>query len=62
VFDVELVEMADLPSAPAGHPGMGSFRMPPGHPATPDRGSAQRRCYVAAFHPPPTSSTTPPQK
>ena len=30
VFDVELVEMADLPSTPPGHPGMGG--MPGGAP------------------------------
>jgi peptidylprolyl isomerase len=62
VFDVELVEMADLPAAPAGHPGMGGASgMPPGHPATPPAGAPPNAGATSQpSTPPPSSSTTPP--
>jgi peptidylprolyl isomerase len=72
VFDVELVEMTDLPT-PAGHPGMGGGM--PGaapHPATPPSGapptagatsqpsSPAPSSPAPSSPPPPSSSTTPP--
>ncbi len=62
VFDVELVEMADLPSPPPGHPGMpgGASGMPGAAPhpsgAPPTAGAASQ----PSTPPPPSSSTTPP--
>jgi peptidylprolyl isomerase len=69
VFDVELIEIADLPSAPPGHPGMsgGASGMPPGHPAAPPAGAppnagatSQPSSPAPSSPPPPSSSTTPP--
>jgi peptidylprolyl isomerase len=67
VFDVELVEMTDLPT-PAGHPGMpgGAAGMPGGapHPATPPSGAPTAGATSQPSSPPPPSSSTtpPPQK
>jgi peptidylprolyl isomerase len=56
VFDVELVEMADLP---AGHPPMGA--MPGGHPGMPPTGAPPAGgAPPQPGTPPPTGSTTPP--
>jgi peptidylprolyl isomerase len=66
VFDVELVEIADLPAPPPGHPGMGGASgMPPGHPATPPSGApAGAGATSQPSTPPPAGSSThpPPQK
>jgi peptidylprolyl isomerase len=65
VFDVELIEMADLPAAPAGHPGMGGASgMPPGHPPMPPSGAPAGAGATSqpSSPPPPSSSTPPPQK
>ena len=61
VFDVELVEVTDLPTPP-NHPPMGG--MPPGgapHPTTPPTGApAGAGAASQPSTPPPSSSTTPP--
>jgi peptidylprolyl isomerase len=57
VFDVELVEMADLPASP--HPPMGG--MPAGHPGVPPTGAPPAGgAPPQPGTPPPSGSTTPP--
>jgi peptidylprolyl isomerase len=65
VFDVELIEMADLPTAPQGHPGMGGMPGAAPHPATPPAGAPPSAGATSQpSTPPPAGSTTtpPPQK
>ena len=59
VFDVELVEMSDLPT-PAGHPPMGGGAGMPGAAPHPSGAPPTAGATSQPSTPPPSSSTTPP--
>jgi peptidylprolyl isomerase len=66
IFDVELIDVADLPAMPAGHPPMGNMHSMPGgaagHPAAPAQPAAAPAAPAAAAPAQPATTSQPQQK